>query len=223
MTETKLCADCKQAFPMNESGHLVVPFFDMHSTMCERCGTPLNIEYKEDGSIHFSCSFHHMVGSTSSRFSGHSPMYCPYCDEKRREKRRQKISIPCCICQQKKGPALNTYQGYHLWGGGTAIRPYCNNRDCEKVFLALPTSHQTFYIRQRCDLAFPRGQIIYGLDDPESHYVRYLGRTHDQKSDCRNTCTIAPLYQLSSAQKKSRTTHVLTGCMICIAKACVPP
>src|SRR5437016_11709539 len=88
MTETKLCADCKQAFPMNESGHLVVPFFDMHSTMCERCGTPLNIEYKEDGSIHFSCSFHHMVGSTSSRFSGHSPMYCPYCDEKRREKRR---------------------------------------------------------------------------------------------------------------------------------------
>jgi hypothetical protein len=53
---------------------------------------------------------------------------------------------------------------------------YC--RPCEKAFLALSASQQTFYIRSRCDLVFPRGQVVYVLRDVE---IRYVGRTHEQK------------------------------------------
>lgn len=48
----------------------------------------------------------------------------------------------------------------------------------EAAFLELPTSQQAFYIRARCDLVFPPGQVIYALVDPESHLVRNVGRTH---------------------------------------------
>jgi hypothetical protein len=170
---TKRCANCNQEFPVNERGCLVVPFFDMHSSICEHCGKPLTIEYNEDGSISYRCQGH-VGGYASSTLYGHSPKYCPYCNEKRRNER----TTPCCVCQQKKGPALNTYHEYHLWGGGTAIRLYCDNRDCEKAFMALPASHQAFYIRSRCDLAFPPGQVIYALIDPEIGNKRYIGRTH---------------------------------------------
>src|SRR5437763_720868 len=110
MAETKQCVGCGQAFQVNEHGDLVVPFFDMHSTTCKKCSQPLKIEYKEDGSIHYNCPGH-IRGLASSKLYGHSSTYCPYCYQKHRNER----SIPCCVCQQKKGPASNTYQGYHLW------------------------------------------------------------------------------------------------------------
>ncbi len=178
MAETKICVDCKKEFSINESGNLIVPFFDMHSTTCEKCGKSLIIEYKEDGSIDYCCPGH-ITGSSSSQFYGYSRKYCPFCRKKRYEKYREERSVPCCICQQKKGFYLNSYHGYDLWGGGTAIRLFCG--ECEDAFLALPASRQAFYIRSRCNLAFPPGQVIYAMRDPESHLVRYIGRTHDLK------------------------------------------
>src|SRR5258708_16009438 len=95
------------------------------------------------------------------------------------EDRRQKWI--CCMCQEKKraGEFASKHQGYDLFGGGTAIRLYC--RKCKEAFLGLPRGHQSFYIRSRCDEPFPAGQMIYSLIDPESHLVRYIGRTHDLK------------------------------------------
>jgi len=174
MAETKVCVNCKQEFPVNERGCLVVPFFDMHSSACKHCGKPLTMEYKEDGSISYCCPGH-VRGSAGSILYGHSSKCCPYCYEKRRNDR----SVPCCVCQQKKGFYLNRYHEYNLWGGGTAIRLFCE--ECEDAFLALPASRQAFYIRSRCNLAFPQGQVIYAMRDPESHLVRYIGRTHDLK------------------------------------------
>lgn len=94
---------------------------------------------------------------------------------------RNRTTWICCICQQKKTAVkfLGHYKGYGLFGGGTAIRICC--RQCEAAFLALPAGQQAFYIQRRCELAFPRGQVIYSLVDPESHLERYIGRTHDQK------------------------------------------
>ena len=180
MAETKQCVDCKQEFPVNEHGDLVVPYFDIHSTMCERCGVPLVIEYKEDGSIHYSCPSHRMLEVVCSQFYGRSSTYCPFCYEKRRKKNKQAYPIcPICSTSTPVYKFLDHYQGYTLFGGGTAIRICC--RKCEAAFLALSASNQSFYIRQRCELAFPRGQVIYNLVDPESHLVRYIGRTHDLK------------------------------------------
>jgi hypothetical protein len=51
----KACIDCNQRFPINEHGHLVVPFFDMHSSTCERCGASLIITYEEDGRLSYHC------------------------------------------------------------------------------------------------------------------------------------------------------------------------
>jgi hypothetical protein len=90
----------------------------------------------------------------------------------------KKAEVPCCVCQQKKGNLLGHYQGYALYGGGTAIRLYCHK--CEKEFLGLPIGQQAFYIRSRCNLAFPSGQISYGLTD-ETDTIYYIGRTSDQK------------------------------------------
>jgi len=168
----KACIGCNQKFPINEHGHLVVPFFDMHSSTCERCGASLIITYEEDGRLSYHCPNRHQAGC-GNQYHGYSEKYCPSCDEKRRIER----SVPCCVCQQKMGYFLGHYQGYAPWGGGTAIRLFCYKCG-EKGFLSLSPSQQAFYIRSRCDLVFPRGQVIYGLVDPESHLVRNVGRTH---------------------------------------------
>jgi hypothetical protein len=169
VAEIKACADCKQEFQVDERGCLIIPFIP--PTTCERCGKPVHIEY-HDGWVSYGCGGH--FGAASVLWRGSPPDYCPACHEARRNAR----SVPCCVCQQKKGFALNTYQGYHLWGGGTAIRLHCNGTACEQAFMALPISQQAFYIRSRCNLAFPQGQVIYKLVDPETRDIRYIGRTH---------------------------------------------
>ena len=84
----------------------------------------------------------------------------------------------CPICKEKKLylEFSNYYQDYSLRRDGANIYLYCST--CEKAFLALSEAQQTFYIRSRCNLAFPSGQVIYGLVDPESSLIRYIGRTH---------------------------------------------
>ena len=123
MAETKTCADCKQEFQVNERGLLVVPFIP--PTTCEKCGKPVHIEYHDDW-VSYDCGGHFGAASlpfgmvplpiTALLAMKHVVMSDPSCS--------------CCVCQQKKGFVLNTYQGYHLWGGGTAIRLHCNDAGC---------------------------------------------------------------------------------------------
>jgi hypothetical protein len=100
---------------------------------------------------------------------------CQACHTAMREQQAQ----PCCLCGKKTMAFdfLNHLHGFALFGGGTAIYLCC--RTCEVTFLALPEDKQRFYIRSRCHLAFPDGQLVYGLLDPESKVQRYVGRTNN--------------------------------------------
>jgi hypothetical protein len=144
MAETKRCIDCSQEFSVNELGHLVVPFFDVHSAICERCGKPLNIEYTADGRVNYGCS-RHLSGSGPALY-GYSDKYCPSCDKRRRIER----SVPCCVCQQKKGNSLVRYQGYTLWGGGTAIH----------LFVEIVRGHFWRYLQVSKHFTFVRAAIL---------------------------------------------------------------
>lgn len=101
--------------------------------------------------------------------------YCQPCHAKEFARSQRAI---CLICQERKlqFDFVDHHQDYVLRRDGHNIYLYC--RSCEEAFLALPASHQTFSIQSRCNLVFPRGQVIYGLIDPESHLVRNVGRTH---------------------------------------------
>jgi hypothetical protein len=105
---------------------------------------------------------------------------CWDCHEKYLQKNPRQYP-QCSLCGQKKHWRTFTgrYKGYPLVRDGTYIYLCC--RDCEPAFLALPISQQAFYIRARCNLAFPPGQVIYGLVDPESYLVRNVGRTAQPK------------------------------------------
>jgi hypothetical protein len=85
--------------------------------------------------------------------------------------------IPCCLCQKKtpRTNFLSHFNGYALCGGGTSISLCC--KECEAAFLALPLLRQGTLIRSCCQRAFPRGQVIYAEADPETHEIRYVGRT----------------------------------------------
>jgi len=90
---------------------------------------------------------------------------------------REQQALPCCLCGKKTSHFLRHLHGFHLFGGGTAVSLCC--KTCEPAFLALPEGRQRLYIHSRCDLAFPAGQLIYGLFEPEPMELRYIGRTND--------------------------------------------
>jgi len=111
MAETKRCVDCKQEFAVNERGHLVVPYFDVHSAICERCGKPLNIKYTADGRVHYGCSGH--LSGSSPALYGYSDKYCPQCREERRKQNRQSRPLcPMCSTPKRMIDFLRKYQGY---------------------------------------------------------------------------------------------------------------
>lgn len=101
--------------------------------------------------------------------------YCRPCHTKHFARSPRAI---CLVCQEQKLylAFARSHRGYGLRRDGHNIYLYC--RSCEQAFLALPEAQQAFYIRARCNLVFPSGQVIYGLADPESHLIRNIGRTH---------------------------------------------
>jgi hypothetical protein len=85
--------------------------------------------------------------------------------------------LPCCLCQQKttRRNFLAHFKEYALCGDGAAIALCCHA--CEKTFLALSEAQQAVCIHSCCQRAFPGRQVIYAEIDPETHEIRYIGRT----------------------------------------------
>jgi hypothetical protein len=168
MAETKRCVDCNQEFPINERGCLVVPFFDMHSTICERCGKPLSIEYRADGVVHFACS-HHLAGCGPAMY-GYSEKYCPHCREERRKKNRQSYPL-CPMCSTPTRHILREYHGYPL----DLIKVCCKN--CIPQFEALLETAQLASLRQAMVKAYGETAVIYALQYDDYFPCQHIGRT----------------------------------------------
>jgi hypothetical protein len=170
MAETRACADCQQQFLVNEHGWLVVPFFEMHSTTCERCGKPLHVEYTDDGLIHYHCSVH-MSGVGPALF-GYSEKYCPRCREERRKKNRQAYP-PCPMCgtPTRVWDFLKRYQGYTL----DSIRVCC--KSCIPRFEALAEAEQLALLRQTMVKTYGETAVIYALQYDDHFPCQHIGRT----------------------------------------------
>lgn len=167
--ETRTCEDCKQSFPVNGRGELVVPFFDIHSASCERCGRPFDIEYTADGRVNYGCSGH--VGGSATYWYGFSEKYCPTCREERRKKNRQSYPLcPMCSTPTRIGDFLGEYHGYRL----DLIKVCCKN--CIPHFEALPEVEQLASLRRAMVNAYGETAVIYALQYDE-HPCQHIGRT----------------------------------------------
>lgn len=111
---------------------------------------------------------------------------------------------PCCLCQ-KKTPRCNFlshFDGYVLSGNGTAISLCC--KGCEEAFLELSELQQRMFIRLCCQRTFPTGQVIYAEVDPETHEVRYIGRTgRPERRHAQHLRDASPTVRLWGAAKKA--------------------
>jgi hypothetical protein len=167
---TKVCEDCKQEFPVNERGHLVVPFFDLHDANCERCGKPFDIEYTADGTVHYGCPGH--GGGCATYWHGCSEKYCPTCREERRAKNRQsRPRCPMCNTPNRVWDFLREYHGYHL----DLIRVCCTT--CIPRFEALPEVEQVELLRRAMVSTYGETAVIYALQYDDYFPVQHIGRT----------------------------------------------
>ncbi|QBD77803.1 hypothetical protein EPA93_18110 [Ktedonosporobacter rubrisoli] len=93
----------------------------------------------------------------------------------------ERRQVACCMCQKKtlRVDFISQLKGYALCGMGTSLSLCCKR--CEASFLALPEPEQRVLIRSCCERTFPIGQVIYAEVDPETHEIRYVGRTSKPK------------------------------------------
>ncbi len=167
---SKVCQRCQQEFPTNAHGALVVPFFSIHSTTCERCGKPLSIEYPEDGMVHYWCSNH--IAGGGPTWYGYSQTHCPPCDEERRKKNRQAYPLcPMCNTPTSVANFLRKYHGYRL----DIIRVCCMS--CLPSFQALSDQEQQTLLRQAMIKAYGETATIYALQYDDTFLYHHIGRT----------------------------------------------
>jgi hypothetical protein len=172
MEETKVCADCQQTFPINKMGMLVVPYFSIHSTLCERCNVPLHIDAIEDGRMSFHCPSHTLFGSVSV-LHGTSIKYCPACHEERRKNNRQSRPLcPMCNAPTRVQSFLREYEGFRL----DLIKVCC--KQCIPQFNELPRTEQLASLRRAMVKAYGETAVIYALMYVGEFYLpNHIGRT----------------------------------------------
>jgi len=164
---TNFCEDCKQEFPIDERGCLVVPF--LPPATCEQCGEPLTIEVHEDW-VSYDCQGH--SGGASNLWRGSSSTYCPTCHEERRKKNRQAYPLcPICHAPTRIYDFLREYQGHRL----DRIKVCCKN--CISQFEALAEPAQVEHLRRAMISAYGETAVIYALQYDDHFPCQHIGRT----------------------------------------------
>jgi hypothetical protein len=171
---TKVCQMCQQEFPVNASGFLVVPFFAMHSTTCERCGKSFTIEYTMDGRVNYGCPGH--GGGLGPAWYGYSEKYCPPCHEERHKNNRQAYPFcPMCGTPTSVSEFLREYRGYRL----DLIKVCC--KQCIPAFEALTDREQIEWLRRAMVKAYGETAVIYALQYDDTFPYQHIGRTKHLK------------------------------------------
>lgn len=166
----KNCEDCNQEFPVNEQGYLVMPFFEVHSANCERCGKPFDIEYTADGRVNYGCPGH--TAGSGAYWHGFSDKYCPHCQEERRAKNRQSRPLcPMCSTLTRVWDFLREYHGYRL----DIIKVCC--KDCIPQFEALAEPEQVEMLRRAMVKTYGETAVIYVLQYDDHFPCQHIGRT----------------------------------------------
>lgn len=167
----KQCRDCQQTFPVDKNGFLYVPYFEIHSTLCPKCGKPLDIKWEEGGGFSYSCPGHVGCSSTRSYETG-TLVRCPRCHQARRQKNRQVYPLcPLCGVPTHYSDFLSVYEGYPL----DLIKVCCVN--CAPQFASLPEPQRLWRLRRAMVNAYGETAVIYGLHYDESDAVHHIGRT----------------------------------------------
>ena len=170
LQETKICQTCLQTFPTNNYGHLVVPFFTMHSSTCHRCDKPLSVEYSMDGRVNYGCPGH--TGGSGPAWYGRSDKYCPTCREEQRKKNRQAYPLcPMCGTPTKVYDFLREYNGYKL----DIIKVCCTT--CIPRFEAMTEHEQRSWLRSAMVKTYGETAVIYALRYDACETCHHIGRT----------------------------------------------
>jgi hypothetical protein len=92
-----------------------------------------------------------------------------------------KNTYECPLCQELKHAhefslEINSF-------AASDARLFCG--DCLDVFNAMPNRERSYFLRSRFEAFYGAVQYIYGLVDPNTNLVRYIGRTKDLKKRFR--------------------------------------